>query len=103
MSTIVPDLDGSRERVWSCASGYHLVRRRPDAFARLVKRQRTALGLSQKAAGDRCGVSHMAVCSVETMIWTPSRDTAERIMTGLGLTVSDIRAEIAAMNDEVAA
>lgn len=94
-----PDRPTFERRVLHSAAS-HLVHRHPEAFARVVRRQRQALGLAYRAAGDRCGLSMMTVWSVERQLYTTTDNTIRAIMTGLGLTIDDIRAEVAAMHDD---
>jgi ribosome-binding protein aMBF1 (putative translation factor) len=96
---ITPDLDGALTRFWQTEL-YELVLANPDAFARIVKRQRKALGWSQQKVADVCEFSRHPIQAIEQADGQPERLTVSRIMDALALTVDDLRAEIAAIYDE---
>ena len=78
-----------------------LVRDHPEAFTRLIARQRRDLGWSQRRASRECGMSCMGFNGIERQLYLPSEHTIAAIMEGLAITRDDILAEIRAMEDEV--
>lgn len=72
----------------------------PQALIRLLKRQRTALGLSQRATSRRCGMGPMWVQHIESGRHVPSQHGLATLMDEMGITGDDIIAEIAALHDE---
>lgn len=104
MISVSPPADVARERFWQ-SSLADLVQANLEAFGRLVKRHRQALGLSQERAAEWCDVARMTIHQIETGGWEPSSRprrlaAIRKIMDGLVIYPSDIRAEVAAMNDE---
>lgn len=99
-TTVIPDLDRARTRFWKTELAA-VVESNPDAFIRLIVRQRVALGFSQRQLAERSGVSFTAINDLERRKYpTTTTHTIRAIMTGLGLTIDDIRAEVAAMHDD---
>lgn len=96
---ITPDLDTHRVRFWR-TDLTELVHANPTAFAQMVKRQRKALGFSQRELARRCSVSFGAIGDLERCKYSSvTTHTIREVMDALALTVDDLRAEVAAMDD----
>lgn len=96
---VTPDLDTHRARFWH-TDLIVLVRANPEAFRQLVTRQRQTLGFGLLDVASRCTLSHQTVSDVEWGRYPGiTSRTIREVMDALGLTVDDLRAEIAAMND----
>ena len=87
---------------WHRETTHELVSNNFAAFARLVRRQREALGWSQRQASAKAEVNVMAFNLIENMECVPSKYALWDVMRTIGLTRADIVAEIAAMADEEA-
>ena len=91
------------DRLWS-KSFRQLVAAHPDAFARLVKRYRKERGWSQRALAKRCAVTYSAIRDLEACKYaSTSAHTIRELADTLSLTIDDLKAEIDADREEVAA
>jgi len=91
------------DRLWS-NDFRRLVAAHPDAFACLVKRRREAQGWSQRSLAKRCAVSHSAIRDLEACKYpSASAHTIRELADTLSLTLDDLKAEIDADREEVAA
>jgi transcriptional regulator with XRE-family HTH domain len=69
-----------------------------DAFAAVVKRHRTAHGLSKEALAQRAGLHQTYVGLLERCLRSPSVDTANALARALGVPLSDMIAEAEALS-----
>jgi ribosome-binding protein aMBF1 (putative translation factor) len=79
--------EAQRRRAGASAA-YRAEQRRLAQFeelARLVIKQRAALGISQKELARRVGTSHSAISRLESGRHKTSVDTLQRVAEGLGL------------------
>jgi transcriptional regulator with XRE-family HTH domain len=66
------------------------VRERRLRFGDVVRERRTALGLSQEALAERCGVDRKSISRVETGTFSPSLDRVWRLADGLDLPIDQL-------------
>jgi len=101
--TIIPDLDAARARFWRNEL-QDMVGANPEALARIVRRQRLALGWTQETLADLVGISRQYIALTEAGNFGSGigigTSTVRVIMNVLALTIDDLRAEIAAMYSE---
>ena len=91
------------DRMWS-NDFRQLVAAHPEAFARLVKRHREARRWSQRSLAKRCAVSYGAINDLETCKHlSATAHTIRELADTLSLTIDDLKAEIDADREEVAA
>lgn len=69
-----------------------------DAFAKTLRKQRIAAGLSQEELAHRAGVSMRYVSLLESRRHQPSLATIQGLCRGLGLSMADL---ITAVEDEL--
>ena len=65
-----------------------------DAFSRVLRRKRTEAGLSQEELAHRAGKSIRYISLLENRKHLPSLGTLKRICLGLGISMTELVAEI---------
>jgi len=63
------------------------------ALAQILRLRRKALGLTQRALADRCGLSSRHISHLETCRYQPTLATLDRLAIGLELRLSDLMQE----------
>lgn len=104
--TLAPGIDPQfasvHERFFRTTTAHDLVSANATAFARVLKRQRDAFGVSQREAAAMCGVGQFVIFASETELRIPTALTLSKLMEGLGIAREDIEAEVWALADEQA-